>query len=92
MARQSNNEGHDGLDRQALKHAFLDWRVYYSAVMYLCLNVNLSSIGGFLPTIIRGLGYANAEVGSIFRQENLADIRYRTRLNYSLYPHTPWLL
>jgi MFS family permease len=61
MAKQSTNEGDNGVDNRALKHAFSDWKVYVIAVMYMCMNVNLSSIGGFLPTIVKGLGYTAAQ-------------------------------
>lgn len=29
--------------------------------MYSCMNLGLGSVGGFLPTIIKGLGYSNAD-------------------------------
>jgi hypothetical protein len=70
--------GKTGIDWSAVVHAFKDWKVYVIALMYSAMNVNLSSIGqslaklvdaadgvgGFLPTIIRGLGYTAAQVRS----------------------------
>lgn len=60
MAKESTNEGNHGIDKRALKHAFADWKVYVIALMYMSMNVNLSSVGGFLPTIVKGLGYTAA--------------------------------
>ncbi|BEJ00154.1 hypothetical protein CcaverHIS631_0500110 [Cutaneotrichosporon cavernicola] len=60
MAKESTNEGHNGIDKRALKRAFSDWKVYVVAFMYMSMNVNLSSVGGFLPTIVKGLGYTAA--------------------------------
>ena len=75
----STNEGHTGLDWGGVRRAFADWKTYVMAVAYTCepwhrlrdcqtltcagMNTNLASVGGFLPTIVKGLGYTNAEVG-----------------------------
>ncbi|ORY82359.1 major facilitator superfamily domain-containing protein [Leucosporidium creatinivorum] len=53
-------EGATGVDWKAVRHAFLDWKTYTMAVMYSCMNLGLGSVSGFLPTIIKGLGYSNA--------------------------------
>lgn len=60
MARESTSEGNTGIDKRALKRAFTDWKVYVMALMYASMNVNLSSIGGFLPTIVKNMGYTAA--------------------------------
>lgn len=63
LASESTDEGgKTGVDWRAIKYCLLDWRAYVISLMYGSMNVNLSSIGGFLPTIIRGLGYTAAEV------------------------------
>ncbi|KAI5476042.1 MFS general substrate transporter [Pseudohyphozyma bogoriensis] len=54
-------EGHTGIDWRAVKRAMTDWKSYVIAVAYSCSNLALGSVGGFLPTIIKGLGYTNAK-------------------------------
>jgi hypothetical protein len=53
----------------------LDWKTYVVSIAYAvipkadsrysCMNLTLGSVGGFLPTIIKGLGKSNADVGVI---------------------------
>lgn len=48
--------------------------------MYSCMNLGLGSVGGFLPTIIKNLGYSNA--GSSFAESypnNRSDTSLRRR-------------
>ncbi|KAJ7467457.1 major facilitator superfamily domain-containing protein [Mycena latifolia] len=54
-------EGHTGVDWRAVRRALWDWKTYVVAVIYSCMNLGLGSVGGFLPTIIKGLGYSNAD-------------------------------
>lgn len=49
-----------GIDWRGVKRAFTDWKTYVIAILYSCMNLTLSSLGGFLPTIIATLGYSNA--------------------------------
>lgn len=50
-----------GIDWRGVKRAFLDWKTYVIAVAYSCMNLTLGSVSGFLPTIIKGLGYTDAD-------------------------------
>ena len=43
------------------RRAITDYKIYCCAVIYLGVNLTLSSISGFLPTIITSLGYSNAD-------------------------------
>ncbi|KAJ7675567.1 major facilitator superfamily domain-containing protein [Mycena rosella] len=61
LNRKNLGEGHTGIDWRAVKHAMLDWKTYVVSVLYSCMNLGLGSVGGFLPTIIKGLGYSNAD-------------------------------
>ncbi|KAK4698779.1 hypothetical protein P7C70_g7490, partial [Phenoliferia sp. Uapishka_3] len=61
LNRNSLGEGHTGVDWKAVKRAFCDWKTYAVALIYSCMNLGLGSVGGFLPTIIKGLGYSNAD-------------------------------
>ncbi|KAJ7146696.1 MFS general substrate transporter [Mycena epipterygia] len=61
LDRRNLGEGHTGVDWKAVKRAFADWKTYVVAVAYSCMNLGLGSVGGFLPTIIKGLGYSNAD-------------------------------
>lgn len=54
-------EGHNGIDWRAVKRAFMDPKTYIVSIMYSCMNLGLGSVGGFLPTIIKGLGFAEAK-------------------------------
>lgn len=85
-AADSTNEGHTGVDWKGVKRAFGDWKIYYMAAMYTCMNCNLSSIGGFLPTIVKGLGYSAAQVS--YSTLDFAILLIRFRLNYSPCRHT----
>ena len=57
----SLNEGDNGIDWSGVKRAFTDWKTYVIAIAYSCMNLTLGSVSGFLPTIIKGLGYSAAE-------------------------------
>ncbi|GAA5991558.1 hypothetical protein JCM10908_005762 [Rhodotorula pacifica] len=48
------------IDWRAVHYAVLDWRNLLLSVAYSCMNLSLASVSGFLPTIIKGLGYSNA--------------------------------
>jgi MFS family permease len=43
------------------RRAITDYKIYLCSVIYLGVNLTLSSISGFLPTIIASLGYSNAD-------------------------------
>jgi len=57
----NNDEGHTGIDWNGVKRAFVDWKTYVVAVMYSAMNLGLGSTSSFLPTIVKGLGYSNAQ-------------------------------
>ncbi|KAJ7176139.1 major facilitator superfamily domain-containing protein [Mycena crocata] len=61
LNRKNLGEGHTGIDWRAVRRALTDWKTYVVAVLYSCMNLGLGSVGGFLPTIIKGLGYSNAD-------------------------------
>ncbi|KAJ6529736.1 MFS general substrate transporter [Mycena capillaripes] len=61
LNRKNLGEGHTGIDWRAVKRGMLDWKTYSVAVAYSCMNLGLGSVGGFLPTIVKGLGYSNAD-------------------------------
>ncbi|KAM0753497.1 MFS general substrate transporter [Meredithblackwellia eburnea MCA 4105] len=54
-------------DSQAAKRAFWDIKSYAYGVIYLGVNLTLSSISGFLPTIITTFGYTatNAQLATV---------------------------
>ncbi|KAJ7225131.1 major facilitator superfamily domain-containing protein [Mycena haematopus] len=60
LNRKNLGEGHTGVDWAAVRRALLDWKTYVVSVIYSCMNLGLGSVSGFLPTIIKGLGYTNA--------------------------------
>ena len=43
------------------RRAFTDYKIYLCGIIYLGINLTLASISGFLPTIIKSLGYSNAD-------------------------------
>ncbi|TFK85656.1 MFS general substrate transporter [Polyporus arcularius HHB13444] len=47
------------LQREHVKSAFKDWKVYAGAIMYFGLNCATAGITGFLPTIIKTFGFTN---------------------------------
>ncbi len=60
LNEDSSKESHAGIDWNAVKRAFRSLTTYTVAVLYSCVNLGLSSVSGFLPTIIKGLGYTEA--------------------------------
>ncbi|KAJ9097419.1 hypothetical protein QFC19_006789 [Naganishia cerealis] len=60
LNKDSLVENEIGIDWRGVKRAFMDWKTYVVAIMYSCMNLTLGSVSGFLPTIIKGLGYTEA--------------------------------
>ncbi|KAJ3552700.1 hypothetical protein NM688_g4015 [Phlebia brevispora] len=48
------------LNKEHIKRAFKDWRVYATGVIFFGANCALASISAFLPTIIKTFGFTNA--------------------------------
>jgi MFS family permease len=61
LNQDSSVDSRPGIDWKGVKRCFTDWKTYVVSVSYSCNNLGLASVGGFLPTIIKGLGYTNAE-------------------------------
>ncbi|GAA5900441.1 hypothetical protein JCM6882_001247 [Rhodosporidiobolus microsporus] len=57
----SLGEPHTGIDWRAARYALLDPKTYILSLMYSAMNLGLSSVSGFLPTIVKGLGYTAAD-------------------------------
>ncbi|ORX37396.1 major facilitator superfamily domain-containing protein [Kockovaella imperatae] len=57
----SSVEQHTGVDLRGVTRCLTDWKTYVVSISYSCMNLGLGSVGGFLPTIIKGLGYSNAK-------------------------------
>lgn len=41
--------------------ALTDWKVYWAGAIYFCLNNALASTSVFLPSIVKSIGYSNAD-------------------------------
>ena len=59
---ENSVDNRPGIDWRGVRRTFTDWKTYVVSIGYSCLNLGLGSVGGFLPTIIKGLGYTNAQV------------------------------
>ena len=59
---ENSVDNRGGIDWRGVKRTFTDWKTYVVSISYSCMNMGLGSVGGFLPTIIKGLGYTNAQV------------------------------
>ncbi|WVF70301.1 hypothetical protein IAT40_005090 [Kwoniella sp. CBS 6097] len=57
---ESNVETNMGIEWGGVRRCLVDWKTYVISLAYSCMNLNLGSVGGFLPTIIKGFGYSNA--------------------------------
>ncbi|KIM19542.1 hypothetical protein M408DRAFT_334360 [Serendipita vermifera MAFF 305830] len=57
----SLNETTKGIDWQGVKRALTDPKAWIISILYSCMNLTLGSVSGFLPTIIKSLGYSNAD-------------------------------
>jgi len=63
-----HSESYDEAGDMQKKHfvqALADWRVYAQAAIYLPTAAMLSSISGFLPTIVSNLGYTKATTANL---------------------------
>ncbi|KIR52877.1 high-affinity nicotinic acid transporter [Cryptococcus gattii Ru294] len=60
LNQENNVEADLGIDWGGVKRCLTDWKTYVISIAYSCMNLNLGSVGGFLPTIIKGFGYSNA--------------------------------
>ncbi|WVQ66264.1 uncharacterized protein L199_004443 [Kwoniella botswanensis] len=58
---ESNVETSTGIEWGGVRRCLMDWKTYVISLAYSCMNLNLGSVGGFLPTIIKGFGYSNAK-------------------------------
>ncbi|WWC86436.1 uncharacterized protein L201_001313 [Kwoniella dendrophila CBS 6074] len=58
---ESNVEHSTGIEWGGVRRCLTDWKTYVISLAYSCMNLNLGSVGGFLPTIIKGFGYSNAK-------------------------------
>ncbi|KZV98263.1 MFS general substrate transporter [Exidia glandulosa HHB12029] len=54
-------EAHNGIDWTGVKRALTCPWSYVLSVAYSCMNCTLGSVSGFLPTIIKTMGYSNAD-------------------------------
>ncbi|ORY28949.1 major facilitator superfamily domain-containing protein [Naematelia encephala] len=61
LGRSISVESQPGIAWKGVIRCVKDWKVYLMAVMYSCMNLTLASVGGFLPTIVKGFGYSNAQ-------------------------------
>ncbi|SCV67855.1 BQ2448_5466 [Microbotryum intermedium] len=61
MNDQSTYEASNGIKWAGVHRALVDWKTYTFAIMYSCMNLTLGSVAGFLPTIIRDLGYTSTD-------------------------------
>jgi MFS family permease len=63
-ARLDNNQSDGAHTREfqwsGFRRAVTDYKIYLCGIIYLGVNLTLGSISGFLPTIIKSLGYSNA--------------------------------
>ncbi|WRT68192.1 uncharacterized protein IL334_005167 [Kwoniella shivajii] len=60
LRSQNLDEADNGIDWNGVKRAFTDWKSYVITFIYSCMQLTLSSLSGFFPTIVASLGYTNA--------------------------------
>ncbi|GAA5861871.1 hypothetical protein JCM1840_006860 [Sporobolomyces johnsonii] len=58
---ENSLEADNGIDWKAVRYTLTDWKTYVISIAYSAMNLNLGSVSGFLPTIVKGLGYTNAD-------------------------------
>ncbi|GFZ45527.1 hypothetical protein JCM24511_03253 [Saitozyma sp. JCM 24511] len=61
LNRDVTSDGRLGIQWAGVRRCLTDWKVYVISIAYSCMNLGLGSVGGFLPTIIKGFGYTNAK-------------------------------
>jgi hypothetical protein len=71
LSAENSTDARRGIDWAGVKRTMTDWKTYVVSAGYSCLNLGLGSVGGFLPTIIKGLGYTNAQVSLASRSRRL---------------------
>jgi len=60
MNRYSSRSTPGTVNKKHVMEALTDWRVYLGGVMYFGFNCALASTSAFLPTILKTLGFSNA--------------------------------
>ncbi|POY70839.1 hypothetical protein BMF94_6252 [Rhodotorula taiwanensis] len=50
-----------GIQWAAVRYALSDWRLLVLCISYSAMNLTLGSVSGFLPTIVKGLGYTSTQ-------------------------------
>ncbi|GAA5895002.1 uncharacterized protein JCM6883_002287 [Sporobolomyces salmoneus] len=58
---ENSLETNTGIVWKDVRYTLINWRTWVVAISYSAMNLGLGSVSGFLPTIIKGLGYTNAE-------------------------------
>ncbi|GAA5856467.1 hypothetical protein JCM8547_008756 [Rhodosporidiobolus lusitaniae] len=79
-----------GIDWRAVRYTLTDWKTYVISIAYSAMNLTLGSVSGFLPQIVKDLGYSNADaqlytvppyavaLGTMLFMTAISD-KYRTR-------------
>ncbi|KAJ2783185.1 hypothetical protein H4R18_001852 [Coemansia javaensis] len=60
-SRSGHNTDSTTLDKRQLFAALKDYKNVFTCLIYIGLNIPLASYTSFLPTIVKQMGYANAE-------------------------------
>lgn len=57
--QKSGNTDNKPFDKKQFFAALIDYKVWFSVIIYIGLNVALASFAIFLPTIIRDMGFSS---------------------------------
>ncbi|GAA5924395.1 uncharacterized protein JCM15063_005628 [Sporobolomyces koalae] len=57
---ENSSEDNHGIVWRDVRYTLTNWRTWILCIAYSAMNLGLGSVSGFLPTIIKGLGYTNA--------------------------------
>jgi MFS family permease len=76
LNRDVTSDGRLGIQWAGVRRCLTDWKVYVISIAYSCMNLGLGSVGGFLPTIIKGecRGFEKREATSDQRPGRPADV------------------
>ncbi|GAA5832322.1 hypothetical protein JCM3766R1_002381 [Sporobolomyces carnicolor] len=58
---ENSLETNTGINWRDVRYTLSNWRTWVIAISYSAMNLGLGSVSGFLPTIVKGLGYTNAD-------------------------------
>ncbi|KAG9002796.1 hypothetical protein FRB94_004742 [Tulasnella sp. JGI-2019a] len=83
IGKETTQESHGSFNKRHFMMAVKDYRLALCYVIYMGINIALSSLGNFLPTIVASLGYTGAKAQLMTVPPYSAAFVFMTLVNYA---------